>query len=243
MKFKNFTNLTGLLFPILLIMACEKSNESILFNGKSFDGWEGSNTVFRIEDEAIVGGSLVTALDESYYLCTERKYGNFELTLSAKFVSPDPEVNGGISFRAKRVPDSNEVMGYQADIGYIDPRVIAQFSDFTPEDTSSLYPLWGCLVDENRPNVLMYPRPDIYPVIIHSVANNDLMEEIINQEDWNEIQISAIGSDIEIKINGVSTAKYSEEADLPTEGCICLQAHSGGPYEIWYKNISLSQIE
>ena len=29
-----------------------------LFDGKTFAGWEGNNDVFRIEDGAIVGGSL-----------------------------------------------------------------------------------------------------------------------------------------------------------------------------------------
>ena len=88
-----------------------------------------------------------------------------------------------------------------------------------------------------------YPRPDIFPVIIYKVANRELIEEVIDRNDWNEIHVKANGPDIEIKINGVSTAKYTEKGDVPANGCICLQAHTGEPYEIWYKNIVLNQLE
>ena len=43
--------------------------------------------------------------------------------------------------------------------------------------------------------------------------------------------------------NGVSTAKYTEKGNVATSGCICLQAHSGEPYEIWYKNITINQLD
>lgn len=233
----------GLLCAILLFMSCGQSNEIKLFNGVSLEGWEGSNTVFRVEQGAIVGGNLKNPIDKSYYLCTKRKYENFELKLAAKFITSDLKTNGGISFRAKRVPNSNEVMGYQADIGYIDASAIAQFSDFTPADTTGIYPLWGSLVDENRPNTSRYPRPDIFPVIIYKVANKALIEEVIDPNGWNEIHITANGPNIEIKINGVSTAKYTEKGDVPADGCICLQTHSGDPYEVWYKNIMLNQLD
>ncbi|MEN8250343.1 MAG: DUF1080 domain-containing protein [Bacteroidota bacterium] len=243
MMFKNFVKLTGFLFTSLLFMSCGNSDELKLFNGESLEGWEGSNTVFRVEEGAIVGGNLKEPLEKSYYLCTEQKYENFDLKLSAKFIGNDLNINGGISFRAKRVPNSNEVMGYQADIGYIDAGAIPIFSDFTPEDTSGLYPLWGCLVDENRADTSRYPRPDIFPAIIFKVADRQLIEEIINPFGWNEIHIKANGPDIEIKINGVTTAKFTEKGNVPLNGSICLQAHSGGPYEVWYKNIRLKHLE
>ena len=164
------------------------------------------------------------------------------MKLAAKFITSDLKINGGISFRAQRVPNSNEVMGYQADIGYIDASAIALFSDFTPKDTSNLYPLWGSLVDENRPNISRYPRPDIFPVIIYKVANRELIDEVVDSNGWNEIYIKANGLDIEIKINGVSTAKYIEKGDVLKNGCICLQTHAGEPYEIWYKNIVINQL-
>lgn len=240
---KNILKPIGCFFTILFFVGCGTPEEIKLFDGASLDGWEGSETVFRVENGAIVGGNLKEPLDESYYLCTKEQYENYSLKLSVKFVTKDLNTNGGISFRANRVPNSNEVMGYQADIGYLDPNAIAQFSDFTPADTTALYPLWGSLVDENRKDVSRYPRPDIYPVIFFKVANKELVEELIDPLNWNEITITANGPDIEIKINGVTTAEYTEQADVPSNGYICLQAHSGGPFEIWYKDIVLSQLE
>ena len=224
---KNILKPLGCFFSIVLFVSCGMSDEIKLFNGETLKGWEGSNTFFRVEKGAIVGGSLNEPIDKSYYLCTKEKYENFELKLAAKFITSDIKINGGISFRAKRVPNSNEVMGYQADIGYIDASAIALFSDFTPADTTSIYPLWGSLVDENRPDTSRYPKPDIFPVIIYKVANKELIEENIDPDGWNEIHIKANGPDIEININGVLTAKYTEKGDAPTKGCICLQAHAG----------------
>lgn len=233
----------GFFLAFVFFVSCGKSDDLRLFNGKTLEGWEGSTTFFRVENEAIVGGSLENPIDKSYYLCTKQKYENYELKLSAKFIMDYLKINGGISFRAKRVPDSNEVMGYQADIGYIDASAITLFSDFTPKDTTGIYPLWGSLVDENRPNSSRYPKPDIFPVIIYKVADKERVEEVISPNDWNEVYIKADGPDIEIKINEVSTVTFTEKGDVPTKGCICLQTHSGEPYEVWYKNIILNPLK
>lgn len=240
---KNLTKLIGLFFFLIVFISCGQSNEVKLFNGESLEDWEGSDTFFRVENGAIVGGSLKNPIDKSYYLCTKKKYENFELKLDAKFKTSYLEINGGISFRAKRVPNSNEVMGYQADIGYIDASLLTLFSDFIPKDTTGIYPLWGSLVDENRPDISRYPRPDIFPVIFFEVANKEIIEETIDPNDWNQVLIKANGPDIEVKINGVFTAKFTENGNVPSSGCICLQTHAGEPYEVLYKNITLNQLK
>jgi hypothetical protein len=98
-----------------------------LFDGKTFKGWEGNRDVFRIEDGAIVGGSLERPTAHNDFLCTEKKYGDFELHLKFKLVGK--ETNAGVQFRSKRIPDNFEVYGYQADLGQ---------------------GYWGCLYDESR---------------------------------------------------------------------------------------------
>ncbi|MGB5479771.1 MAG: hypothetical protein WBM91_01730 [Eudoraea sp.] len=37
-----------------------------LFNGESLDGWEGSTSFFRVEENAIIGGSLTQPIDKTY---------------------------------------------------------------------------------------------------------------------------------------------------------------------------------
>ena len=87
-----------------------------LFDGKTFDGWEGNLTIFRIEDGAIVGGSLKQKIARNEFLCTTRTFGDFELRLRFKLLGGD-SANAGVQFRTKRIPNDHEVIGYQADMG------------------------------------------------------------------------------------------------------------------------------
>jgi hypothetical protein len=105
-----------------------------LFDGKSFRGWEGdTNKSFRIQDGAIVAGTLDAKIPRNEFLCTTRNYTNFVLRLKFKLVGKG--ANAGVQFRTKRIPNHHEVSGYQADMG--DPS------------------WWGCLYDESRRNKVL----------------------------------------------------------------------------------------
>jgi len=89
-----------------------------LFDGKTFTGWEGdAGSVWRIEDGALVAGSLEKKQGKNNFLATEKKYGDFELTLKWKLEGTEGFVNGGVQFRTVRIPNHHEVSGYQADLG------------------------------------------------------------------------------------------------------------------------------
>ena len=105
-----------------------------LFDGKSFDGWEGNLHAFRIQDLAIVGGSLKRPVPKNEYLCTTKQYADFELRLKFKVLGES--VNAGVQIRSHRVPKSNEMIGYQADLGD---------------------GIWGNLYDERRHKLLVGP--------------------------------------------------------------------------------------
>ena len=231
------------LLAFTLLTSCENYDSLSLFDGKSLEGWEGPDSIFRVEDGCIVGGSMDKPLDSSYYLCTVKTYDNFELTLKAKFKNKGTYENAGISFRAERVPNSTQVKGYQADMGYIEPDIIPIFSDFSPSDMNSPYPLWGILVDEYRSNTSRYPNNDFAPVVFLDIPDRSLIENIIKEDNWNDLRIIVNGPEIEIFINGISIVNYLEkEKWVPREGHICLQAHSGGPYEVLYKDIRLKKL-
>jgi hypothetical protein len=115
----------------LIEPAAAKDKSAPLFDGESFEGWEGdTRKSFRIEDGAIVGGSLKEKIPRNEFLCTRRAYANFELRLKFKVLGEG--ANAGIQFRSRRIPNHHEVIGYQADLG--DPS------------------WWGCLYDESRRN-------------------------------------------------------------------------------------------
>lgn len=98
-----------------------------LFDGESFEGWEGNLEWFRIEDGAIVAGKLTEKIPRNEFLCTTREYEDFELRLQFKVLGKG--ANAGVQIRSRRIPDHHEVIGYQADLGD---------------------GWWGCLYDESR---------------------------------------------------------------------------------------------
>jgi hypothetical protein len=85
-----------------------------LFDGKTLNGWEGNRAIFRVEGGAIVAGTLKERIPRNEFLCTVKQYDNFELRLKVKLVGKG--ANGGVQFRSQRIPNHNEVKGYQADM-------------------------------------------------------------------------------------------------------------------------------
>ena len=106
------------LLAVLLFTALAHAAETPLFDGKTFAGWEGDTTsTWRIENGALVAGSLEKAQAKNDFLATTREFANFELTLKWRLEGTKGFVNGGVQFRTKRIPGSHEVSGYQADLG------------------------------------------------------------------------------------------------------------------------------
>jgi hypothetical protein len=126
-----------------------------LFNGKNFNGWEGDTLkTWRIQDGAMVGGSLVTTVPHNDFLCTKRSYGNFVLKLKFKLSGTEGFINSGVQFRSKRLTNpAYEMMGYQADLG-------AGY--------------WASLYDESRRNkTLIAPSADLIQKILKPQDWND----------------------------------------------------------------------
>ncbi|HUT90034.1 MAG TPA: family 16 glycoside hydrolase [Thermoguttaceae bacterium] len=82
-----------------------------LFNGKALGGWEGNTDRWTAEDGMIIGRS--PGIKQYDFLTTTRTFENFVLRFQVQLV--DGKGNTGLLYRAKRVPDSDLVSGYQAD--------------------------------------------------------------------------------------------------------------------------------
>jgi hypothetical protein len=230
-----------MLAGLLVAVACgdgQTPGAVRLFDGLSLNGWEGDTALWRVIDGAIVGGTLKAPVPQSAYLCTRAEFADFELRLSAR-LSGGP--NAGVHFRSQRVPASNEVAGYQADIGFAPGRIIAELSDTVPGSLEKPYPLWGSLADEFRPEPDRYPDP-AQPVRFIAVAPSGLVKRVLRPDDWNDIVVFAVGRRIRLQLNGVTTVDFTEKANVPPGGKICLQIHDGPPAEAWYKSISIRQI-
>jgi hypothetical protein len=125
-----------------------------LFDGKTLNGWEGeTEKTWRVEDGAIVGGSLETTVPRNEFLCTTKTYGDFELKAKFKLLGDKDKANAGIQFRTKRIPKHHEVIGYQADVG----------QDY-----------WGALYDESRrAKILAGPTKEMREKIVKFDDWND----------------------------------------------------------------------
>jgi hypothetical protein len=114
--------------------------ETKLFDGKTLDGWEGSEKMFRIAEQAIVAGTLKEKIPRNEFLATKNEYGDFELRLKFKLLG-GPQANAGVQIRSHRIPNHHEMIGYQADMGD---------------------GWWGALYDESRRNkVLAAPKKEV----------------------------------------------------------------------------------
>ncbi|MBY0513528.1 MAG: DUF1080 domain-containing protein [Gemmataceae bacterium] len=134
----------------LLVVSTATAAPKPLFDGKSFDGWEGdTEKTWRIEDGCITAGSLDAVVPRNEFLCTKATYGDFDLRVKFKLVGDRAKANAGVQFRTRRIPNHHEVSGYQADVG----------QDY-----------WGALYDESRRNkVLARPEKDV----IDKLAKHD----------------------------------------------------------------------
>ena len=133
--------LTALMTPLTMVAAEEKKSDAtttVIFDGKTLEGWDGDASVFRVEQESIIGGQLKDKIPHNFFLSSKEEYSDFELTLEFRLIGEG--TNAGVQLRSKRIPDHHEMIGYQADLGQN---------------------YWGALYDESRRNkILAAPKKE-----------------------------------------------------------------------------------
>lgn len=192
----------------------EAAGKSVqLFDGRTLEGWEGNSDIFRVQDGAIVGGTLKQKIDHNWFLCTTKEYGDFELRLKCKLIGEG--ANAGIQFRTKRIPNHHEVIGYQADMGG---------------------PWWGKLYDESRRRrVLAGPESEAEQAKLAEVLKPNDWNEYVIRCQGTRIQIWLNG------LKTVDYTE--QEEGIERSGVIALQIHGGPPSEAWYKDIVLVELK
>jgi hypothetical protein len=169
--------------------------------------------MFRIEDGAIVGGTLKNKIPRNEFLCTTRQFGDFELRFKAKLVGAGN--NAGVQFRSQRVPNHHEVSGYQCDMG-------AAFGGS----------VWGSLYDESRRNKMLVQGPQDK---IKEVFKADDWNELVVRCEGPRVQIWLNG------VQTVDYTEPDEK--IARSGIIGLQIHGGQPAEAWYKEIRVKELK
>ncbi len=183
-----------------------------LFDGKSFDGWDGDTVgTWRIVDGALVGGSLETRVPHNEFLATTREFDDFVLRVQFKLLGTEGLINAGVQVRSQRVPNHYEMVGYQLDLG--DPN------------------WWGSLYDESRRNRLL-AQSDL-AVIARVLKRNDWNDYEIRCEG-RRIVAAINGAQTIDYTEG--------DMDIPQRGRIALQIHGGGKAQVWYRDIRIRPL-
>jgi hypothetical protein len=206
------------MLALILVVPCLAEDDAEegwipLFDGKTLAGWEGNEKMFRVEDEAIVAGTLERDIPHNDFLCTEKEFGDFELRLSVKLLGKGD--NAGIQVRSRRVPDDHEVSGYQADVGSAWDR-----------------PVWGALYDEARRNKIL---SDPGEELLKDLVKPDDWNELRIRCEGPRIQIWLNGKR--------TVDYTEEDEGIARSGVIGLQVHGGPPAEAWYKDIAIRELD
>lgn len=193
--------------------AAETSKPQAIFDGKTFAGWDGdTEKTWRIQDGALVGGSLTTTVPRNEFLATTRRFTNFVLRLKFKLLGTEGFINAGVQVRSERADNPpNEMVGYQVDIG--DPE------------------WWGCIYDESRRNrvVAKSNMAEINKVLKRGDWNQyEIRCEGRRIRAWiNGVQ---------------TVDYTEPEEGIPQHGRIGLQVHGGGKAEAWYKDLTVEEL-
>ncbi|HEY7499225.1 MAG TPA: DUF1080 domain-containing protein [Vicinamibacterales bacterium] len=195
------------LFAVSLGLAVMAQPSQKLFDGKTFQGWEGdTKKTWRIENGALVGGSLTETVPRNDFLVTTRQYGNFILTLKFKLEGTEGFINGGVQFRSQRLKEpAHEMTGYQADLG-------AKY--------------WGSLYDESRRNKTLVQADE---ALISKILKPNDWNDYEIRADGPRIQIFLNGQK--------TVDYTEPDSSIPQTGYIGLQIHGGGKAQVSYKDL------
>ena len=196
-----------------------------LFDGKTLKGWTQKNgtATYRVENGTIVGKTNEGSPNS--FLCTDKLYGDFELTFDVKV---DDGLNSGVQIRsATKEPKSGEkwgrVNGPQVEI----ESGVGQSGWIYGEATD-----WKWLSPE--------PNSDDPAINSHNHFKSG---------EWNHYRVIAKGPNIKTYLNGTLIADLTHDGIYQTHprGFIGLQVHQvkagTGPFEVAWRNIMIRELK
>ena len=204
-----------------------------IFDGKSLAGWTGNDSLWRVEDGAIVGETKEdTNLKANEFLVWNQGEVD-DFVLRTKFrVSGTERANSGIQFRSSLLKgETTKLAGYQADIDRSGKYIGILYSEKTGR---------GILCQRGQ-KVTIRGKKEKRAETVSDAA--ELLKKI-NMDDWNEMEVVAKGNHLIVKINGHVTADVTDEdaEQYKRSGLIGLQIHVGPPMKIEYKDIHLKRL-
>jgi len=182
------------------------------FDGKTLEGWDFTPGFWRVEDGAVTAGTGKDKIPRNEFISTNKSYANFELILKIQCTG-DPTT--GMINSGIQIRSARLPGGGMA--GY-------------QVDCGAGW--FGKIYDEHR-------RGLIYGTPVDPAA----LEKAVDVFGWNEYRILAEGPRIQVWINGVKASDYTEtDPDIPLNGSIAPQIHSGGHAIVRFKDIMIREL-
>jgi 3-keto-disaccharide hydrolase len=190
-----------------------------LFNGKNLDGWEehSGKAQYSVEDGVLTGESV--AGSGNSFLCTRKKYGNFELELEYKC---DPLLNSGVQVRSEVFPEATTAMIGGKEFKFAPDRIHGYQCEIDMDAARGR--MWSAgIYDEARRGWLFPADGEKGP---QGLAFSAQGRAVSKNGEWNKLRIVANGPMIKTWLNGVPRAEIYD--NVTPRGVIALQVHGVG---------------
>lgn len=208
---------------LLPFVATAKDDGVSLFDGKTLNGWIQKNgtATYVVKDGTVLGTTAEGSPNS--FLCTEKEYGDFELTVEVKL--NNNELNSGIQIRSTTAAPEGD-----AKFGRVNgPQVEIEAAGAEGAQAGYIYgeACGGWMTADAEAK--------------RSKAFQD--------GDWNEYRIVAKGARIQTWINGEAVEDLTDEAKFQShpKGFIALQVHGigagQGPYSVQWRNIKIKELK
>lgn len=188
-----------------------------LFNGKDLTGFTQKNgtATYVVKDGTILG--TTSKGSPNSFLCTDKLYGDFELTFEVKVHN---NLNSGVMIRSQTKGGTNE--------GRVNgPQVEIEASGAKGAESGYIYgeACGGWMTPEE----LLIPHKHF------------------KDGQWNKYRILAKGPRIQVWINGVQISDLVDEAKYKAypKGFIGLQVHGvgkRGPFDVAWKSLKIREL-
>ena len=155
--------------------AADPPARDAFFDGQSLDTFDGLKQYWKVVDGAIVGSTEPGGLTFNTFLCSKRKYRDFELKFQVRL--KDGRGNSGVQVRSElKDPRTFAVWGPQCDIG-----------------EGYWASLFGEHFNPGGQHVMLRPAPA------------DVVKRVLKPADFNDYHIRCAGKHVTITLNGAKT--------------------------------------
>ena len=181
------------------------------------DNWEGLMQYWKVENGVITGTSPPEGLKSNTFLCSKKKYKDFETKFQVR-AKGGPDYNSGIQIRSELVDRKNfAVAGPQCDIGV---------------------GYWGSLYGER-----FSKEGKVGGGHMMKGADWGAVQKVLKKDEFNDYYIKCAGKHVTIKINDLTTVDQDFDI-MPEEGIIAWQLHvTKTPMEVTFKDIDFKELK